>query len=130
MKLLGSQRDEAEFKLQGVTAQLEALQASMKVESAKHWEEVKKLKETEAQLLEEADKLSQVHLESMQLRCCMSEKYFDQKELHEKTLLLHSSENEKAGKEAALRGEAAGASQMAAALKAELERRYSILGDW
>ena len=61
MKLFGSQRDEAEFKLQGVTAQMEALQASMKVESAKHWEEVKKLKETEAQLLEEADKLSQVH---------------------------------------------------------------------
>ena len=60
----------------------------------------------------------------------MSEKCFDQKELHEKTLLLHSSENEKAGKEAALRGEAAGASQMAAALKAELERRYSIFGDW
>jgi hypothetical protein len=87
----------------GLNAQLDALQDSAKSEQARHWEEVKKHKQAEAQLLEEADKLSQ--------------------ELHEKTLLLHSSENERAGREAGLRSEAAGAGQMAATLKAELERR-------
>ena len=49
--------------------------------------------------------------------------YTCEQELHEKTLLLHSSENERAGREAGLRSEAAGATQMAATLKAELERR-------
>lgn len=66
-------------------------------------QEVKRLKEAESQLLEEADKLSQ--------------------ELHEKTLLLLAADGERASREAAVRGELTGASQMSGALKAELERR-------
>ena len=57
----------------GLTAQLDALQDSAKGEQARHWEEVKKHKQAEAQLLEEADKLSQVlysqtHLQSYMKR--------------------------------------------------------------
>ena len=73
---------------------------------------MKRLKESESQLLEEADKLSQ--------------------ELHEKTLMLHSIENEKNGREASMRGELSGATQVTNALKAELERRQTSCNtvDW
>lgn len=98
---------------------------------------MKKYKQTEAQLLEEADKLSQVQRPVLSAFSSSIAQYIHtyiciythtcEQELHEKTLLLHSSENERAGREAGLRSEAAGASQMAATLKAELERRSDTI---
>jgi chromosome segregation ATPase len=95
------------FQLQTAQTQLEALQQSSKAENAKHWEEVKQLKDSEALLLEECDRLTQ--------------------ELQEKTVQLHATESEKQVKESTLRQEASGSSQMVATLKDELERRLKDL---
>jgi chromosome segregation ATPase len=107
IRSLTLQCEEVGFQLQTAQTQLEALQQSSKAENAKHWEEVKQLKDSEALLLEECDRLTQ--------------------ELQEKTVQLHATESEKQVKESTLRQEASGSSQMVATLKDELERRLKDL---
>lgn len=107
LKQLTTQRDEAQYKLQNFCAQLEGVQMQAKVDQARYLEEVQKMKDNEAMLLDETEKLTQ--------------------ELQEKLVRLHSLEAEKASHELNNRNEASGASQIVNTLKTELERRLEDL---
>ena len=59
-RLLSNQRDDVAQQLQDVTIKFDALLVSSKTEQSKHWEDLQALKDGEAQLLEESEKLTQV----------------------------------------------------------------------
>lgn len=101
------ERDEVAYQLQALTALHEGFQQQTKLDQKKLWDELKALKDNEAALLEEADKLTQ--------------------ELQEKTVQLHQLEAERMSKETAFRAETDGVSGFLNTLKDELEKRVSEL---
>jgi chromosome segregation ATPase len=107
IRQLTQERDEVAYQLQAITALHEGFQQQTKAEQKKLWDEMKTLKDNEAALLDEADKLSQ--------------------ELQEKTVQLHQLEAEKLSKENAFRAETDGVSGFLNTLKDELEKRVSEL---
>jgi predicted nucleic acid-binding Zn-ribbon protein len=107
IRQLTQERDEITYQLQSITALHEGFQQQTKLDQKKLWEEIKTLKDNEAELLDEADKLSQ--------------------ELQEKTVQLHQLEAEKLSKENAFRAETDDVSGFLSTLRDELEKRVSEL---
>jgi chromosome segregation ATPase len=107
LKFETAQKVELAEKFEETVSQLQAFQTKTKAEQTKFWDEINRLKNSESQLLEEADKLTQ--------------------ELQEKTVKLHYLEAEKASQEDQMRGEITGASHLTNTLKSELERRLEDL---
>jgi preprotein translocase subunit SecD len=107
MKALIAARDDAVQKMQNSTTQYEIMQVQLREAQARHWDELQRAKETEAQLSEETEKITQ--------------------ELQDKTLKLIAIEAERAKYEDSLRNEVGSASHMAVALRTELEKRLDEL---
>ena len=101
------EREDALEKLQKATQNFEAMQQQARDGQSRYWEELQRVKEAEAQLTDEADKLAQ--------------------ELEEKSTKLIMVEAERAKLEEYMRGEVSGAMQMTNALRSELERRLDEL---
>lgn len=107
MKTLVTARDEAVQKMNNATTQYEIMQVQLREAQARHWDELQRAKEAEAQLSEETERITQ--------------------ELQEKTLKLIAIEAERAKYEDNLRNEVGSASHMAVALRTELEKRLDEL---
>jgi hypothetical protein len=55
MKALTLHNEEISYQYQNLTTQYEALQNQTKIDQKKHWDELKRIKDNESQLLEEAE---------------------------------------------------------------------------
>ena len=104
---LTGQRDEALYKMQTATTQLVVLQNQVRENQSRNWEELQRAKDQEAQISEEMEALTA--------------------ELQEKTMKLITIEAEHAKAEEMMHNEVTQSSQMALALRGELEKRLDEL---
>lgn len=107
MQILSSGRDEAMEKAVVASNQLEALQDQIRDMQTRHWEELQRCKEAEAQIAEEAEALQQ--------------------ELHEKSMQVISLEANRAKVEEIANSEVVNAAQLSTTLRQELEKRLEEL---
>jgi hypothetical protein len=59
--VITNQRDDALARLQSTAQQCELVQSQLRESQARYWEELKRVKDAEGQLVEEAEHLAQVH---------------------------------------------------------------------
>lgn len=95
------------YKMQTATTQLEVLQNQVRDNQSRNWEELQRAKDQEAQISEEMEALTA--------------------ELQEKTMKLITIEAEHAKAEEMMHNEVTQSSQMALALRGELEKRLDEL---